>query len=165
MNVIFLDIDGVLNSNFWNDEHQKEISDGTLIDSEKIELLSTLVNEFSAQVILHSGWKYWFNEEIEPLRIESVKLKEMLKQCNVNIDGITPDLANDEIKRTKKFSLVKADEILLWVSEHSDSNWIVIDDLDLHNERVAERQIKTDASVGLTEDDIEKARSLFRGGK
>lgn len=26
--VIFLDIDGVLNSNFWNDRHHREISDG-----------------------------------------------------------------------------------------------------------------------------------------
>ena len=34
--VIFLDIDGVLNSNFWNENHQREISDGTLIDEEKI---------------------------------------------------------------------------------------------------------------------------------
>ena len=31
MKVIFLDIDGVLNSNFWNDTHQREISDGTLL--------------------------------------------------------------------------------------------------------------------------------------
>ena len=30
--VLFLDIDGVLNSHFWTDRHQKEISDGTLID-------------------------------------------------------------------------------------------------------------------------------------
>ena len=35
MNVIFLDIDGVLNSNFWEKSHQKEISDGTLINIEK----------------------------------------------------------------------------------------------------------------------------------
>ena len=34
--VIFLDIDGVLNSNFGNNEHQIEISDGTLIDEEKL---------------------------------------------------------------------------------------------------------------------------------
>jgi histidinol phosphatase-like enzyme len=36
MKVVFLDVDGVLNSDFWNDIHQKEISDGTLIDEEKI---------------------------------------------------------------------------------------------------------------------------------
>ena len=33
--VLFLDIDGVLNSNLGNDSHQTEISDGTLIDEEK----------------------------------------------------------------------------------------------------------------------------------
>ena len=43
--VIFLDIDGVLNSNFWNNGHQIEISDGTLIDEEKIKLLAYLVRE------------------------------------------------------------------------------------------------------------------------
>ena len=35
--VIFLDIDGVLNSNFQNNSQQTEISDGTLIDVEKIK--------------------------------------------------------------------------------------------------------------------------------
>ncbi len=29
--IIFLDIDGVLNSDFWNDTCRRELSDGTLI--------------------------------------------------------------------------------------------------------------------------------------
>ena len=37
--IVFLDIDGVLNSNFWNENHQREISDGTLIDEEMVEKL------------------------------------------------------------------------------------------------------------------------------
>lgn len=53
--VLFLDIDGVLNSNFWNDSHQTEISDGTLIDEEKIKLLALLIRETNAEIILHSG--------------------------------------------------------------------------------------------------------------
>lgn len=44
-NVLFLDIDGVLNSNFWNESHQTDISDGTLIDEKKIKLLARLVKE------------------------------------------------------------------------------------------------------------------------
>ena len=50
MKVIFLDIDGVLNSSFWNESHQMEISDGTLIDQEKIELLAELVNKTDSRV-------------------------------------------------------------------------------------------------------------------
>ena len=58
--VLFLDIDGVLNSNFWNDSHQKEISDGTLIDEEKVRLLACLVKKTRSKIILHSGWRAWF---------------------------------------------------------------------------------------------------------
>ena len=62
MKVIFLDIDGVLNSNFWNNDHQKEISDGKYIDTEKVKLLSGLVQKSGASIILHSGWRFWFGE-------------------------------------------------------------------------------------------------------
>ena len=34
--IIFLDIDGVLNSSSWNAVHQMEICDGTLVDKDKI---------------------------------------------------------------------------------------------------------------------------------
>ena len=108
--VLFLDIDGVLNSNFWNDSHQKEISDGTLLD----------------------------------------------------IDGVTPDLTTEEIKRTKKFSLVKADEILLWLKQHNEViGWVVLDDLDLHNADIEKHQVMPDQTIGLTLEDIEKAEKII----
>lgn len=162
MNIVFLDIDGVLNSNFWEKEHQKEISNGTLIDINKIELLSGLINEFSAKIVLHSGWKYWFDEDLTPLTVEAERLTEMLGKYGLNISAVTPDFADEEIKRTKKFSLVKAKEILAWLEAHPNSNWVVIDDLDLHNEIVSEHQVMTNNSVGLTLEDIEKARLIFR---
>ncbi len=59
MKIIFLDIDGVLNSDFWNDAHQRELSDGTLIDMDKVVLLGELVKKTNAKVVLHSGWKFW----------------------------------------------------------------------------------------------------------
>jgi hypothetical protein len=57
MNIIFLDIDGVLNSCFWEKEHREEISNGTLIDLKKVELLSRLINEFSAKIV--RGLIFW----------------------------------------------------------------------------------------------------------
>lgn len=74
--VIFLDIDGVLNSNFWNNKHQIEISDGTLIDEEKIKLLAYLVSETDSEIILHSGWRFLFDSELKPLCKEANKLVE-----------------------------------------------------------------------------------------
>lgn len=162
--VIFLDIDGVLNSNFWNVGHQREISDGTLIDEEKVRLLALLVKRTSAKIILHSGWRTWFDSELKPLRIEAQRLLELLDREGLCIEGITPDLTTKEIRKTKKFSLVKADEILFWLKAHKDvSRWVVLDDLDLHNVQVEHHQVKPDATIGLTIEDIGKAEKILLG--
>lgn len=160
--VLFLDIDGVLNSNFWNDNHQREISDGILIDEKKIKLLAYLVKKTNSKIILHSGWRTWFDSELKPLRIEAKRLIELLEREDLHIDGLTPDLTTEEIRKTKKFSLVKADEILLWLKSHNDvSGWVVLDDLDLHNVQVAQHQVKPDQTAGLTVEDVEKAVKIL----
>lgn len=163
-NVLFLDIDGVLNSNFWNESHQTEISDGTLIDEEKIKLLARLVKETDAKIILHSGWRFWFDAELKPLCTEAKKLVELLAKENLCISGVTPDLTTEEIRKTKKFSLVKADEILSWIGLHNDvTAWVVLDDLDLHNDQVRQHQVKTDPTTGLTLEDVEQAVKILTG--
>ena len=162
MKVIFLDIDGVLNSNFWNDTHQREISDGTLIDEEKVMLFGQLIRNTNAKVILHSGWKFWLDSEVKPLCREAEHLISMLKKEGIKVDGVTPDYTTEEIRKSKKFSLVKASEILAWVSQHDNvEKWIVIDDLDLHNEEIRKHQILTDASIGLTAENICEAERLL----
>lgn len=160
--VIFLDIDGVLNADFWNVSHQKEISDGQLIDRDKVKLLAQLIDRTDAQIILHSGWRFWFDEEKKPLCTEAERLVEMLAEEGLTIAGFTPDLTTEEIRRTKKFSLVKADEILLWLKMHEDvEGWVVLDDLELHNICVKGHQVKTDQTVGLTLEDVDEAVEML----
>ncbi|WP_051207562.1 HAD domain-containing protein [Butyrivibrio sp. AE3006] len=86
--VIFLDIDGVLNSNFWNADHQREISDGKYIDTEKVRLLSKLVKKAEAEIILHSGWRFWFDTDLKPLRSEAGYLAELLKKEEMQSFGL-----------------------------------------------------------------------------
>ena len=164
MNIIFLDIDGVLNSNFWNTQHQLEISDGILIDKTKISLLSRIVKETDADIILHSGWKFWFHEDpLEPIRLESQRLVQMLSDFQLKISGITPDFSTEQIRQTKKFSLIKAKEILSWLEKHPNvKNWVVIDDLDLHNEIVESHQVRTNSETGLMEADVTKVVKILK---
>lgn len=160
--VVFLDIDGVLNSYFWNDSHQRDISDGTLFDEEKIKLLARLVNNTNSKIILHSGWRIWFNSEIKPVCKKAQKLLDLLSYEGLTIDGLTPDLTTKEIRKTKKFSLVKAEEILSWLKSHNDvSGWVVLDDLDLHNEQIERHQVKPDQTIGLTVENIEEAEKIL----
>ena len=162
-NVIFLDVDGVLNSKFWDDEHQREISEGKYVDVDSVKLFSKLVKKTDAKVILHSGWRFWFDDEMKPNREEAKFFADVMKKEGVFISGVTPDLTTEEIRKAKKFSLVKADEILQWIKENPTDNWLVIDDLDLHNNEIEAHQVKTDAEVGLTERDVEKALKLLLG--
>ncbi len=160
--IVFLDIDGVLNSNYWNECHQREISDGTLIDEEKVHLLAELVRRTNAKIVLHSGWRMWFDKELKPLQLEAQRLLDFLEKENLELDGITPDLTTEEIRKTKKFSLVKAEEILAYLEMHSEvSEWVVLDDLDLHNEQVAMHQVKTNDEIGLTFEDVIAAEKIL----
>lgn len=162
--VIFLDIDGVLNSNFWNADHQMEISDGKYIDNEKVKLLSGLVKKSGASIILHSGWRFWFGKDLRPLRKEAGYLADLLEKEGMSIAGMTPDLTTEEIRKTKKFSKVKADEILMWLKDHPDTErWVVLDDLELHNDEIRKYQVMTDPEHGLTEKDVENTLGILGG--
>lgn len=161
--VIFLDIDGVLSVYSCDNSNQTDIrKKEELVDVEKVKLLAYLVRKTNAKIILHSGWRFWFDCNNKPLRDESEYLVESLRNEGLKISGFTPDFSTEDIKQTKKYSLVKADEILSWLKDHNNvTRWVVFDDLDLNNEQVAQHQVKTNNMVGLTLEDIEKAESIL----
>lgn len=158
MKIVFLDVDGVLNSNFWNDSHQKEISAGVLIDEEKVRLLAEIIARTNARIILHSGWRFWLDEQFMPLRKEATHFTMLMKKYKLEFFDRTPDLRTEEVLRTNKLSLVKASEILSWLSAHEDiERYLVLEDLDLHNDVVRAHQVQTDQTRGLTREDVEQA--------
>lgn len=160
--ICFLDIDGVLNSQFWNDSHQREISEGKYIDADKVKLLGLLIHNTGAKLVLHSGWRFWFDDKLMPMRAEAANLVKLLAEENMTIYDMTPDLTTEEIRATKKFSLVKAKEILAWLEMHPDTKtWVVLDDLSLNHDIIAAHQVRTDADMGLTMEDVRAAEKIL----
>lgn len=160
--ICFLDIDGVLNSRYWNDRHQQEISEGKHIDGDKVKLLGLLVHNTGAKLVLHSGWRFWFDNTLKPLREEASNLVRLLAEENMAIHDLTPDLTTEEIRFSRKFSLVKAKEILTWLDMHPDVKaWVVLDDLNLNHDVIASHQVRTDADTGLMMKDIEAAENIL----
>ncbi len=158
-NIIFLDIDGVLNCNAYKKERQEDY----FVDEDKVKIFSKLVHEVEdVKLILHSAWRFWFDEKLNPKNDVAKNLIILLAKYQISISGMTPDLTTPEIHKTKKFSKVKAKEILLYLQENPNfKNWVVIDDLWLMNDLVKRHQIKTDAKIGLTLDDVIKAKNFF----
>ena len=101
MKALFLDIDGVLNSKLWNENHPNEISAGKCIDESKVQLLATIIENTEAFIILHSGWRFWFDDDLKPLQYESNYLIDLFDKYNLKIHDKTPDLTTDEIRKTK----------------------------------------------------------------
>lgn len=118
MKIIFLDVDGVLNSDFRS---SRQIASGQLIDEEKVQLLGEITTRTGAEVVLHSGWRFWLDENLRPTRSEAQQLIELLKKYGMKLLDKTDDLSEKKSYLIPRLSLTKGDEILLWLQMHRKS--------------------------------------------
>jgi hypothetical protein len=149
MKVIFLDIDGVLNSEeFLKNNH------GEAIDRMNVSILKNVIDKTGAVVVMSSAWRLWFDDKMMPKEGYSQSLHDILNEFGIKLFGKTPDFSTDEIRVNKTFSHVKAKEIKAWIIENeSVDKYAVIDDLDLRNEEVNAHLVRTNGQVGITEKD------------
>ena len=168
MKVLFLDIDGVLNSENWfgyrlyciknnmfnevinfvntNDERIKyKLS---MIDDRAIANLNRIIEETGCKVVLSSSWRSCV--ETENTLIEYL-LK--LKGFKYELYDVTPRLwFNDS-------SIKRGEEIQLWMDKESEKNeiesFVILDDDD--SDMLPEQMnnfIHVDGQVGLTDRDV-----------
>jgi hypothetical protein len=127
MNVIFTDIDGVLNSNMafktnWN--------------SDAIDIYNQLCSEFDLKPVISSTWR------------TTHTIKELQKifdywGIDTPIHDYTPILYNEP----------RGVEIDTWLRENSCSKWVVIDDNVSGITPFVTNVVKCRGSVGLTRDE------------
>jgi len=157
--VIFLDIDGVLNSVASREAVGTPQQRPTLclsndvagVDDQMLGYLQTIVQKTNAVVVLSSTWR------LEPEKME--ELADVLATRGIDLIGTTPDLSPscggdrvDEIREWLKEASC-SDEI--WVAE-----WIAIDDLNLtgmNKKMKPEYFVRTSDAVGLTAELAEEA--------
>ena len=131
MKVIFLDADGVLNSDkFFDDAKIKGIE--SEFDVDAIKLLKEAVEKTGARVVLDTSFRYKKKAEL---------LVELLIQNGVYIIGKTPFLNNE-----------RGNEIKQWLSEHNDvENYVILDDeiFESYDEELLEHLIKISNGNGM----------------
>ena len=157
MKVIFLDIDGVLNSQMLIEKNENE-----KIDINAVKLLKSLVDQSGALVVMSSGWKLWFDENMVTDDVEAQFLYDILYQYGIEIYGKTPDFSTDEIRTKRTFAEVKAKEIMAWLEKHCDvDKYVILDDLNLKNDQINANLVQTDGTVGITEEDVKQALEIL----
>lgn len=145
-NIIFLDVDGVLNS-----IKTKERFEGVIgLDNDLVNKLSLIIKKTNALVVISSTWR------LSDLRKR--KLINTLNEYNIKVIGSTID-----------FSITgeedRVDEIFNWLENNKDikiKNWIAIDDYNLTqiNSKISNSNfVKTIYDVGLTNKNVIEAIS------
>ena len=167
MKVLFLDIDGVLNSENWfgyrlyciknnmfnevinfvntNDERIKHKL--SMIDDRAIANLNRIIEETGCKVVLSSSWRSYVEAENT---LTEYLLK--LKGFKYELYDVTPRLWCNAV------SIRRGEEIQLWMNKESEKNdiesfVILDDDSDMLPEQM-NNFIHVDGQVGLTDRDV-----------
>jgi hypothetical protein len=125
MKVIFLDIDGVLNTKETYDNMYRTkgfLSVGEIpIDKFRLEYLKTIIDETDAKIVLSSSFRNFFikqEDELVPTSLKGRHLYNWFLRYGIDIYDITPTNGNK-----------REDEIKQWLFTHDDiEDFIVIDD-------------------------------------
>ena len=155
MKVIFLDVDGVLNSDKFFDNN----IDNSYIDEKTVRLLKKAVEETGAKVVVSSSFRYTRSFG---------KVQEILLKNGITFDK-TPFLDNERGKEIKQ-----------WIDEHSKiskelkassevEDYVVLDDeiFDDFDEEILSHLIKMEENEvrgfgkGLQEKDVDKIIERF----
>ncbi len=132
MKVIFLDIDGVLNSDEYLDKVKNSDIQGIErdIDVGKVKLLKRAIDETGARVVLSSSWRYTRNARY---------LKELLANYEIRVDS-TPYIQD-----------IRGLEIKKWLSENQGvEDFIILDDeiFDSFDEELIKKLVKVSNGNG-----------------
>ena len=152
MKVIFLDVDGVLNSEMSRlraDNNKNWMRNE--VDFEHLKLLKKIVEETGAKIVLSSTWRLYHPKHTGGVRVTDGLVKvlvDKMAELNLSIMDVTPDF------KGKKRGL----EIQDWLDHHKEiEKYIIIDDdTDMLPEQIP-FFVNTTFKDGLTEDLSNKA--------
>lgn len=132
MKVLFLDIDGVLNSEHWFVNRTERGGLYTQVDPIAVAILSRVIKETGCSIVVSSTWRRVYWDVIVPV----------LNHAGLKYSG--------SWNRTPILNKERGYEIEQWLSEHPEiiSYAIVDDDNDMLPDQLS-RYVQTDWKIGL----------------
>lgn len=158
MRVIFLDVDGVLNCN--STRQKIPFTEFLGIEDNKVDLLSRLVKECGAVVVLSSSWKRGWDRDAFKCEDYGTYLDLKLGQYGVHIYDKTPDSAgwnrgHEIAEWMEKISLVENIE-----------GYVILDDeyfADFKEYNLGAHLVRTSWKDGLQKKHIKRAKDILMG--
>ena len=165
--VIFLDIDGVLNTERQHDhcvEAELDYVDnfGYAFDPVSVANLKRIVDETGADIVISSSWKFWGLSTMQKIWAS--------RELPGKIIDVTPNNVSDEMLLSVDLDLMelpagKGSEIKEWLSTSGSqvTDYAIIDDLP---DMLPEQQshfVQTDPRSGITENDADRIITILTG--
>lgn len=134
MNVIFLDVDGVLT---YSDYDNEETAD---IDIEKVKLLKEICDETNAKIVISSSWRgsgthtpQIYYTLLNILASNGIDVLGNTSHIKSEFEEDPPDLISltalqDPSYLKIKYGTGRAAEIRQWLNEHEVDNFVILDD-------------------------------------
>ena len=156
MKVIFLDVDGLLNTYYT----RETFCNLTFVEGKKIQLIKLLVDETGARIVLSSTWRQgWY--DIQDGRINTVDtelflaLRNELQNYLLEIMDYTPMIATNK----------RGEEIDRWLRGWDGEpieSFVILDDMSGRYLRPhANRLVRTSMREGLQEKHVELAKKIL----
>jgi hypothetical protein len=145
INIIFLDIDGVLNSMQFMIKSGKDYG-RQAIDPDAVSYLNQIIQQTNAKVVISSSWRI-----IHRLS----EIKDILYSR-----GFIGDII-DETPILRSNNRIRGDEIQLWLDNNKVDNFVIIDD-DSDMGDLKDRLVQTSFKYGLCEEHVEKCVNLLK---
>ena len=161
--IIFLDIDGVLNTQLWYTQMDRNTTIdkyGYAFDPNAVANLKRIVEETGADIVISSSWKC----------MGLIQMEDMWNDRNLpgRIVGITPNSVSDELLLhadidSMELFHIRGEEIKEWLSKHGKrvSNYAIIDDMDNMLPEQQSHFVQTNPEFGITKEDSEKAIKIL----
>lgn len=157
--VVFLDIDGVLNTKWWYtqmDRNTPKDKYGYAFDPNAVANLKKIIDETGADIVISSSWKSFGISELEDMWQDRGLPGKLI--------GITPNsvsnemLLNADLDHMELFH-IRGLEIKEWLYKHGKkvNHYVIIDDVDDFLIEQQSHFVQTDPEVGITEEDADMA--------
>lgn len=174
MKIIFLDVEGVLNTKETRERAYQKYGYNPLMDLEidefRLIYLKEIIDKTNSKVVLSSSIRRFFikeENEVFPTTLKGKKLYDKLLKYDIQLYDITP-ISGDN----------KEESIKSWLSSRDDvDSFVIIDDNPLQFDEYLDRLIQTSEkrqnyllsfmkfSIGLCEEHIEQAVGMLNSKK
>ena len=144
--MIFLDIDGVLNSAIYYKSVDRSKKGWSRFDPKSVAMVTKLLLKYSAKIVISSTWRYG------ALNLLSEELKKSGLKHYLHKDWKTPFIHPPN----------RGKEIKLWLDKHPEvTNYLILDDDINILDEMKLHFVKTEIYFGMKDEHFIKAKEIL----